>query len=142
MEQVAGTYEGEGSNTTAGIASPPDVNAAIPGGTNQPESPQAVADTAKKALGKTSGVAITRRRQLRVSSESARDAVAVNVGGGDQVLGNASRGVFCTGSGNLVVRFVDGSADVTLPLSSNTVYPFAIAIVRQTGTTATGFLLM
>ena len=140
MHTLAGTYEGEGPNTTAAIANVPDVNAAPSGST---ENAANTADTAKKAQGRVVGVAMTRRRQLRVSSESARDAVAISVGGGDQTFANASRGVYITTAGNIACRFVDGTQDVTITgLLAGQVYPFALAIIRQTNTTAAGFVLL
>lgn len=142
MHQVAATYEGEGPNTTAAIPKVADINAAPAGGTNANQTPQTVADTAKKAQARTASVAITRRRQLRTSDESAREAVAVSVGGGDQVLANAARGVYVSVAGNIVCRLVDDTIDSTFAnLAAGTVYPLSIAIVRQTGTTATAVLL-
>jgi|SRR6185312_1426770 len=142
MDQIAGTYEGEGPNTTAGIASLPDINAAPAGGTNAAQTAQTTADTAKKAQGRTASVAITRRRQLRVSSEGARDEMAISVGGGDQKLANAARGVYVSGAGNLVCRLVDATADSTFSnLSAGVLYPFQVSIVRQAGTTVTGNIL-
>ena len=83
-------------------------------------------------------LSITTRGQVRVSSESAVDAVAISIGGGDQTLAIAARGVFVGGSGNLVCRLVGATADITFTgLSAGQFYPFAISIIRQTGTTIT-----
>lgn len=142
MDQLSGTYEGEGPNTAAAIANVPDINAATAGGTGANQTPQTTADASKKAQGRTSGVAITRRRQLRVSSESARDETAISVPSVDQVLSNAARGVYISAAGNLVCRLVDAAADSTFSnLVAGQIYPFAVAIVRHTGTTATGNIL-
>lgn len=142
MDQFSGTYEGEGANIVATVPKPPAVNAATAGGTNAPQTAQTTADTANKARGRQTYVAVTRRRQARVSSESARDETPINVGGGDQVLSNVGRGVYISGSGNLVCRLEDASADSTFSnLAAGQVYPFAVAIIRQTGTTATGNVL-
>lgn len=118
MPDISGNYEGEG------VAVVPDVGTSGSKGT-------------------TAMVPITRRRQLRVSSESARGATAISVGGGDQTLTSPSRGLYISGAGTLAVRFVDDTADVTLTgLAAGVWYPFAIRIVRQAGATATGFLLL
>lgn len=138
MEQVAGTYEGEGPNTTGGIAIIPDINAA-PTATSGPAN---VADTALKGQGKTVSVAITRRRQLRVSSESARDHDIINYGGGDQKLANGSRGLYIGTAGNLALRLVDSTADQTYSnLPAGFILPVCVAIIRQTGSTAAGLIL-
>jgi hypothetical protein len=141
MEQVAGTYDGEGSNASGGVAVPAPINAAPPGTANGPMTPQQTVDQAKKATGRTDPVAMTRVRQLRVSSEAARSSAALNVGGGDQVLTNVARGFLCTTSGNLVCRFIDDTADQTIALTAGNIYPFMIALIRQTGTTVAGTLL-
>jgi hypothetical protein len=51
---------------------------------------------------------------------------------------NPTRGIMVTVAGNIACRFEDDSSDVTIPVSANTVYPFAIKAVRVTSTTATG----
>jgi hypothetical protein len=123
--RLEGSYEGEGTNVGAGLPS----IAAVPDAPARPAQPN--------------DVTVDRRRRLRTSSESARDATAISVGGGDQTLSVAARGVYIGTAGNLVVRLVDATADTTFSnLSAGSYYPFAIAIVRQTGTTAAGVLLL
>jgi hypothetical protein len=141
MEQVSGTYEGEGPNTTAGIALVPDINAAPAGGTNANQTEQTTADTAQKAKGKTASVAITRRRQLRVSSEGSRSHVAVNFGAGDQVLANAARGIAVSTGGTLVFRGPEDTADQTFVFVPGW-YPFGIALIRNVGSSGVVGLLL
>jgi hypothetical protein len=142
MLGVCGQYEGEGPNTTAAIPLVPDTNAAPAGGTNAAQTAQTVADTAKKAQGRVQNVAITRRRQLRTSDESARAAAAINYGGGNQVLTNGSRGIYITTGGTLVLILTDDSASQTYTgLLAGTVYPFCVAQIIQSGSTAAGIIL-
>lgn len=130
MEQISGTYEGEGSNVAASNAIAPVPDVSTP------------STATNKGQGRTAAVAVTRRRQLRVSSESARASLALNIGGGDQVLAQAARGFYCSGAGNIVGRLIEDTVDQTFSgLSAGTVYPFAFAVIRATGTTATGQLL-
>ena len=130
-EQIMATYEGEGPNVSGALNV-----------TNVPDVAAASKNATTTAQGRTTAVAMTRRRQLRVSSESARGAVAINYGGGDQQLANCCRGLYITTSGNLAVRFADDSADVTLTgLLAGQWYPFSVAIIRQTASTAAGFIL-
>ena len=49
-----------------------------------------------------------------------------------------TRGFMVNVAGNVAVRFVDDTADVTLTLQAGVVYPFRIKYVRVAGTTATG----
>ena len=87
-------------------------------------------------------VPVDRRGRLRTSEESARSGTAISVGGGDQVLGVTSRWVYVGSNGNLVVRLADDAADITLTgVTAGQLIPLAVAIVRQTGTTAGGILL-
>lgn len=142
--QIVATYEGEGPNTTSAIPTVPDLNAAPAGGTNANQTPQTTADTAKKAQGRTASVAITRRRQLRTSDESARAAAAINYGGGNQVLANGSRGIYITTAGTLVLTLVDdtpGTSQTYAGLAVGTVYPFCVAVIVASGSTAAGIIL-
>lgn len=130
--QISGTYEGEGPNVsgTLSTANVPDVQAAS---TNATTTGQ----------GRGASIAADRRRRLRVSSEGARAAVAIAVSSADQQLANYSRGVYISTGGNLVVRLVDDTADATFTgLVAGQWYPLCVAIVRKTGTTAAGLLLM
>lgn len=123
MPDISGNYEGEGINVS-------------------PAGPAIRLDIGKDGIkGNVSMATIDRRRRVRVSNEAARTATAINVGGGDQILAQCSRGVYVSANGNLVVRLADDTADATFTgvLAGNW-YPFAIAIVRQTGSTATGVL--
>lgn len=128
---ITGTYEGEGPNVSATLKTVtiPDVG----GKGNNTTTGQ----------GAQVGATMTRRRQLRVSSEGARAAIAINYGGGDQTLTNYSRGVYITTSGTLVVRLADDTADATFSgLLAGQWYPLCISIIRQTSSTAAGLLLM
>jgi hypothetical protein len=92
--------------------------------------------------GRTGMMRVDRRGRLRTSSESARSGAAIAVGGGDQILAVCSRAVYISGTGALVIRLADDTADITLSgLVVGTVYPLAIALIRQAGTTAAGVLL-
>jgi hypothetical protein len=74
--------------------------------------------------------------------ESYKRSVAISVGGGDQTPSVGCCGVYVQTAGNLVCRLRNGATDTTFTgLLAGTVYPFAVAIVRQTGTTAAGVLL-
>lgn len=131
MPTIQGNYEGEGANVSG------SAEKALPG-----DVPASNTMTSTGPSGTQQSVAIDRRRRLRVSSEAARGAAAINYSGGDQVLTKASRGLYITTSGNLAVRFVDDSGDVTLTgLLQGQWYPFAVAIIRQTSSTAAGFVL-
>lgn len=61
-------------------------------------------------------------------------------------LPRGSRGLMCSGGGNVVVHFVgepDDNATVTLTgLVSGQIYPFAVDKILATGTTATGLLVL
>lgn len=138
MQQVSGTYEGEGPNCTAAIPLVPDINAAPAGGTNANQTEQTTADTALKAKGKTASVAITRRRQLRVSSESSRSHVAVNFST-DQVLANAARGIFVSTGGSLVFRGPEDTGDVTFAITPGW-WPIGISLIRSSSTGVVGLL--
>jgi hypothetical protein len=144
MLGICGQYEGEGPNTTGLIPLVPDTNAAPLGGTNAAQTPQTVADTAKKAQGRVQNVAITRRRQLRTSDESARAAALINYSGGNQVLTNGSRGLYITTGGTLVLLLVEDPAATPQTYSglvAGTVYPFCVAQIIQSGSTAAGIVL-
>lgn len=74
---------------------------------------------------------------------SAIATVAVSVGGGDQTLTDVGRGIYVGGAGNLVCRLVGDSADSTFTgLTAGSYYPWAISIIRQTGTTITNSLIL
>lgn len=127
---IGGRYESEGANVSPAGSLVPDVPASnSPGGTSGPK-------------GNTQSVSIDRRRRLRVSSESARGATAISYGSGDQVLTNCSRGIYITTTGTLVMRFADDTADVTFTgLLAGQWYPFSVAIIRNSGSSAAGFIL-
>jgi hypothetical protein len=128
---VTGTYEGEGSNVSGAlsVAIVPDVAAQNKQRTTTGQ-------------GSTAGVTVDRRRRMRVSSECARSGLAISYGGGDQVLTSCARGVYITTGGVLVLRMTDDTADLTFSgLLAGQYYPFAIALIRQTNSTAAGILL-
>ena len=134
MATVQGNYEAEGPNvSTAG-----GFEKALVG-----DVPATNANPLQGPNGTMQSVAIDRRRRIRTSSESARAAVAINYSSGDQTLTKCSRGVYVTTSGTLVVRLADDTADATFTgLLAGQWYPLAVAIVRQTSSTAAGLLLM
>lgn len=69
-------------------------------------------------------------------------SIAINVGGGDQVLAAPSRGVYISTAGNIVCRLRNGASDTTFTgLLAGNVYYFEITAIRQTGTTAAGLVL-
>lgn len=97
----------------------------------------------RQAQGGNAEARVTEQTQLAISSESARDAVAISYGGGDQVLTNPGRGIYISGSGNLAVRLVDASVDTQFNgLLAGVVYPFMVAIIRQAGSSASGVVLL
>lgn len=70
---------------------------------------------------------------------SARRAVAIDYSGGDQTLSPPCRALLIETAGNLAVRMAGATEDVTLTnLSAGQVYPLAIAIIRETDSTAAG----
>lgn len=136
--QVEGTYEGEGPNV-ATIASGGFQSTTVP---DVAKISASAAAANPSGQGRTGSVALTRRRQLRVSSESARAQTAISYSGGDQILNYAARGVYISTGGTLVCRLVDDTADATFSgLTAGSWYPLAIAIVRQSGSTVAGNLL-
>lgn len=68
-------------------------------------------------------------------------ATAISVGGGDQTVSPPSSGIHVTTAGNLVVRMADDTADVTIACAANTYYEYSVKVIRQTGTTAAGFIM-
>jgi len=136
---IGGNYDGEGPNVAAAsatnpgpIVQSPDIWAQTNGLNNNKNGGQ----------GRFGFIRIDRRGRLRTDSEPARSGVAINVGGGDQILGVDARALYVSVAGTLVVRMADDTADITLSnLVAGTVYPFAIALLRATGTTAQGVLL-
>ena len=136
---MSGSYDGEGANVAAAGTTAPGPVAASPDVWKQTNG---LNNAANGGQGRQSMLRTDRRGRLRVSSESARSSAAINVGGGDQVLNVCARGVYIGTAGNLVVRLADDTADATFSnLVAGAWYPFVIAIVRQTGTTAAGVLL-
>jgi len=137
---ISGSYDGEGVNVSAASATapgpPPGVSPDVWAQTN------ALNNSKTGGQGRTAMMRVDRRGRLRTSSESARSGTAIAVGGGDQILAVCSRAVYISGTGAIVIRLADDTADITLSgLVVGTVYPLAIALIRQSGTTATGVLL-
>lgn len=136
---ISGSYDGEGLNVAAKSATAP--------GPVAQQSPDiwaqgAALNTSLGGQGRQGLCRVDRRGRLRTSNESARSGAAISVGGGDQVLAVCSRFLYVATTGAVVVRLADDTADITLSgLLAGTILPLAIAIVRQTGTTATGVLL-
>jgi hypothetical protein len=135
MQQIAGTYEGEGPNGSGTAASPPAAVAVVP-------DVYSSKDSTTSGQSRTASVALTRRRQLRVSSESARADTLINYGSADQILPYAARGIYITTAGTLVLRLAESTADQTYSgLVVGTVYPFGAIIIRNSGSTAAGIIL-
>lgn len=134
-EAIKGLYEGEGPNVSGNYqqtAVQPDV----------PTSANAIDPSNKTGAKAVVQIAVDLRRRIRTSSEPARDATAISYGGGDQILTKASRAIYISTAGNLAVRFADSAGDVTLTgLLAGQVYSFALAIIRQTSSTAAGVVL-
>lgn len=137
---ISGSYDGEGVNVAAASATTPGpapgVSADIWAQTN------GLNNNRTGGQGRQGLCRVDRRGRLRTASEAARSGTAISVGGGDQVLGVCTRWLYVTTTGTVVVRLADDVADTTFAgLVVGTMLPLAIAIVRQTGTTATGVLL-
>jgi hypothetical protein len=71
-------------------------------------------------------------------NKSAKQAVAISVGSGDQTISPPARGIWVGGAGNLVVRLLNDANDTTFTgVTAGTWLPIMVSIVRQTGTTVT-----
>lgn len=137
---ISGSYDGEGVNVAAASATapgpPPGVSPDVWAQTN------GLGNAKSGGQGRQAMMRVDRRGRLRTSSEAARKGAAISVGGGDQVLDVCTRFLYVATTGAVVVRLADDTADTTLSgLLAGTILPLAIAVVRQTGTTATGVLL-
>lgn len=62
--------------------------------------------------------------------------VAVDYSAGDATLAKVSRSLSCNVEGTVVMRLADDSADVTRYMMAGIDYPWAVKIVRNSGTTA------
>lgn len=69
------------------------------------------------------------------------ESLTLNVGGGDHVPTDLPNGFHCNAAGNLVGRLANDTADRTFALLAGCLYPYRFALVRQSGTTATGIFL-
>lgn len=78
---------------------------------------------------------------MSIMRKLATKATAISVGGGDQTVSPPSNGIHITTAGNLVARFAEDTADVTVACAANTYYPYSVKVIRQTGTTVAGFIL-
>lgn len=76
------------------------------------------------------------------ASDPAIGAVAISYGGGDQNLTGFVRGLYITTAGNLNVVFADGSNVTLTGLLAGTVYPFCLTQIKQSSSTAAGFVLI
>jgi hypothetical protein len=62
---------------------------------------------------------------------------AVDISSTDYTI-NGNR-LYATGAGNAVLRYPGSTADITVPMTANSIFPVAPGtIVRKTNTTATG----
>lgn len=140
MSGISGNYDGEGPNVAAANGTTaPGPKAASP---DIPFKRGAMNNGITGGQGINGFVPVDRRGRIRTTEESYRSGTAISVGGGDQVLPVCTRAVYIAGTGNLVVRLADDSADVTFnTIPAGTTLRIAVAIVRQTGSTATGLLL-
>lgn len=135
---ISGSYDGEGVNVAPKSATAPGPAAGV-----SPDvwAQGAALNTSPGGQGRQAMMRVDRRGRLRVSNEAARSGAAISVGGGDQVLSVCSRWVYISGTGNLVVRLADDTADTTLSnIPVGVMLPLAVAIVRSTSTAA-GVLL-
>jgi len=140
---MTGTYDGEGSNIASGGTggAPIGGNGLVAPAAPSPDVGLA-SNSTTSGQGRQGVVTIDRRKRLRTSSESARSETPISVSGGDQKLAYCSRGIYISTAGTLVCRLADNSADSTFSnLNAGSWYPFAVAIIRQTGTTAAGNVL-
>jgi hypothetical protein len=136
---ISGSYDGEGPNVAAKSATAPGPTAQV-----SPDiwAQGAALNSAPGGQGRQGMCRVDRRGRLRTADEAARSGTAISVGGGDQILNVCTRWVYIASTGNLVVRLADDTADTTLSnLPVGVMLPLAVAIVRQTGTTAGGVLL-
>ena len=62
---------------------------------------------------------------------------AVDISSSDHVFSNATRAILVTADGDIVLRLLHDPHDLTFTVSAGAFLPFRVAIVRQTGTTAT-----
>lgn len=75
-------------------------------------------------------------RNTLESLGAARGAEAITPHASDLI--QETRAIMVNVDGDVVVRFAQSSADVTLTLVAGQIYPFGIVAVRVAGTTATG----
>jgi len=68
------------------------------------------------------------------------EMVAIDYSGGDVTLATIPRSLSCNAAGNVVMRMAKGSTDVTRYMNAGVDYPWAVKIIRQTNTTATGLV--
>lgn len=83
-----------------------------------------------------------RMSQQSMSTDPYTGCLAINYGGGNQVIDPHARGVLITTGGALAVVFSDGSAGVLAGLLVGTIYAFNLKQITQTGSTAAGFILL
>jgi hypothetical protein len=136
---ISGNYDGEGANVAPQSPTTPGPIVASP---DKWAQTNALGNKLNGGQGRQVMATFDRRGRVRTSSESARSALAVNVGGGDQVLGVCARALYVSVTGTIVVRLADDTADVTFAnLTAGVVYPLAIALVRSAGTSGSYVLL-
>jgi hypothetical protein len=71
----------------------------------------------------------------------ARNAAVITPHATDELV-NITRGIYVAGGGDLVVRFADGSTDVTIEdVPPGSILPFCVRAVRNTST-ATGLIAL
>ena len=62
---------------------------------------------------------------------------AVDVTSSDHSFSNATRAILVTAAGDIVLRLLHDSHDLTFTVTAGAFLPFRVATVRMTGTTAT-----
>lgn len=62
--------------------------------------------------------------------------VAVDYSGGDQTLAVVSRSLSANVAGTVVLRMADDTADITRYMQAGIDYPWAVKLIRNSGTTA------
>lgn len=57
-------------------------------------------------------------------------------------VGSTPTGVMCDGAGYIVGRQLNDTVDISYPVAANALYPYCFHIIRASGTTATGIVVI
>lgn len=74
------------------------------------------------------------------ATRSAHDGVAINVGGGNQTILPIGRAIHANTSGNIAFVMPSG-VTLTIAVNAGSYYPYSVATVLQSGTTAAGAIM-